>query len=843
MLAFRLLWRNWRSGEVKILGGALMLAVAVVGAISIFTDRLEQALIKESNAFLGADRIVRSSYPIPQEWLSEPQQFQLQQAQQTSFSSMVFAAGTDGGEEMRLASVRAVTDNYPLLGKIEISNVPFAVAEQDIQVVQSGPPLGEAWVDSRLLPLLNIELGDNVSVGKKELRVSKVILNEPDRGAGFNPRLMMNINDLPATEVVQPGSRVSYRWLLAGESQNLKNYLDTLEPRLTEHQRVITLEGAQQRVSSALDRGTRFLMLAGIIGVLLAGVAIAIASQRFASRHVDQVALMKSLGAGAWRVRWLYFLQLFILAAIAAAIGLVIGEIIQRIVVTTLASLFPVRLGSASFAAYGIGMFTGFVSLIFFALPPLWHLPTVPPIKVLRREMEVKPVRQWIQGSLGVVAILLLILIYSRSVFITVSVALGLGSIIVIAALIAFGLLKIGRQLGMKAGSIWRLALASLQRNQGQSMLQILVFATAIMLLLALTSIRTNLIEDWQLQLPKDAPNHFLANIASYQVKEVESLLQQQNIEHSELFPMIRARLTHINGTEPLEREGEEGDNLQREFNISWSREIPDGNKIIAGDWWRESQIDNSQTDNDVDSEADLVGVSVEQEVAQRVGIKVGDELQYSIGGLQLNARVQSLRALEWESMQPNFYFLFEPGSLDEYAPMFLTSFHLPAEKKLFINQLLREHPTILVYELDKIIEQIRSIVDQVSAGVELVLWLVLGGGLMVLLAAVNSSMGVRLQESGLLRALGSRRQLVIGSVWLEFTVLGFFAGVLAVIGSEILLMGIQRWVFDAPMQPHWQLWFIGIVLGALVIGVLGVISCRRVVTAAPAVVLREIEA
>ena len=829
MLALRLLWRNWRSGEVKILGGALMLAVAVVSAISIFTDRLEQALIKESNSFLGADRIVRSSYPIPEEWLNEPQQFNVQQAQAVSFQSMVFA-----GEDMRLAAVRAVTDNYPLLGDIEVSTVPFATKTEDIQALKSGPPVGEAWVDSRLLPLLNIELGDQVTVGKKQLTVSRVILNEPDNGGGFNPRLMMNKADLEATGVIQPGSRVGYRWLLSGDQQQLDKYIDTLKPRLTEHQRIVDLESAQQGLANALDRGTRFLLLAGIVGVLLAGVAIAIAAQRFASRHVDQVALMKSLGAGAWRVRMLYFLQLFVLAGIAAVFGLVIGEIIQRIVVATLASLFPVVLGGATIGAYGLGVFTGFVCLVFFALPPLWHLPTVPPLKVLRREMQVKPMRQWLQGALGVGAVLLLILIYSQNLFLTISVMLALGSIFGVAALLAFGMLRVGRRLGMRAGSIWRLALASLQRNQGQSTVQILVFATAIMLLITLTTVRTSLIEEWQLQLPADAPNHFLANIAPYQLDAVEKLLAEQNIQGSELFPMIRARLITVNGEEPVEREGEGGDNLRREFNVSWAEKVPDSNKIVAGTWW-----------NDLPEKkpSDLAGVSVEQGVAQRLHIHVGDKLKYSIGGLELDAEVKNIRSLEWESMRPNFYFLFEPGSLDDYAPMFMTSIYLPPEKKLFVNQLLREQPTILVYELDKIIEQIRSIVNQVSSGVELVLWLVVVGGFLVLLAAVNSSMENRLQEAGLLRALGSRRQLVIGSVWTEFSALGFFAGLLAVLGSEILLMGLQHWVLDVPVRPHWQMWIIGTTLGALVIGVLGVISCRRVVTAAPAVVLREIEA
>lgn len=831
MLAFRLLWRNWRSGEVKILATALMLAVAVVSAISVFTGRLEAALIQESATFLGANRVVDSSQPIPEEWQrSAAEQFDVRQANTVEFLSMVFSE-----ETMNMASVKAVSDGYPLLGQIEISQRPFAVDPEEIIATEAIPAPGEAWLDSRLLPLLEAELGDIVQVGDKELVASRVIINEPDRGGGMSmvsPRLIMNEADLPATNVIRPGSRVSYRWLLAGDPGEIEDLVGWLEAQITEHQRVVDLESSQEQLASALDRGTRFLLLAGIVGVLLAGVAIAIAAQHFANRHIDQVALMKSLGASARRVRVLYLSQLLILAGFASLAGLLVGEVIQRLVSATLSSLFPVVLGGASAWSYGVGVLTGFVCLVFFALPPLWHLPTIPPLKILRREMAVRHLRSWVQGAFGVGAVLLLIYIYSADIWLTVSVFFSLAAIIAVAAFLAWWMLRAGRQLGMHAGSVWRLALASLQRSPAQSTMQILVFATAIMLLLAMTTIRTSLIDDWQVQLPEDAPNHIFLNIAPHERESISDLLQSEGLEATDFSPMLRARLTQINGEQPSEEMREQNGSLRRELNLTWSRELPSDNEIVGGQWWDEARINDEQVPG---------AVSVEEVVAERLGLELGDVLTFSIGGLDVDVEVENFRTVDRDSFEW-YFFVMAPGVLEDYSPVYRTDVYLPPGKKSVVNDVLLEHPTVMVFEFDKILKQIRSIIDQVSSGVELVLWLVIAGGALVLLAAVNASMENRLQEAGLLRALGSPRRLVIGSVWMEFSVLGLFAGLLAVFGSEVLLMSIQTWVLEVPIQPHFHLWVMGTLIGTLTIGALGVLSCRRVVTAAPAVVLREIE-
>lgn len=829
ILAINLLRRNWRSGELKLLGFSLLLAVAVLSGISIFTNRLETTLISESNSVLGADYIVRGSQPHNPDWPGAAEKENIQQTQAALFASMVFA-----GDEMHLASVKAVDAGYPLRGQFEVSRVPFAVNLSDIEVAKSIPAPGEAWVDSRLLPLLKIKLGDKVAVGEYELTVTQVLIREPDSANPFSmtgARLIMNIADLDKTQVIQPGSRVDYQWLIASDDiGKLKFFVEQLKPQLNKHQRLIDINSAQERVGRTLQTSRQFLLLSAVIAVLLAGVAIAITARQFSARHTDQVALMKSLGAGAVRIRTLYFSQLVLLGVIASLIGLVIGELLQRTVATSLQQLYQIRLGAASFYPYGLSFFSGLMCLVFFALPALWYLPTVPPLKILRRELAVNMPQVWMQGALALFAVLMLVILFSRDIELALSISGALLAVIAVTIVAAYGLLTLSKKMVLRLGGFWRLAFANLQRQRGQSLVQILVFSIAIMLLFTLTIVRTSLIEEWKVQVPDDAPNHFLVNIPPAELPQVQALLEQAKVRPEPLYPMMRARLTHINGVETTEDQRSVSNALRRELNVTWAITMAADNKILEGLWWDKWQR----------SAANLPGVSVEVDTAKEIGLKIGDKLQFSFGGLQMDAEVASFRSLDWRSMRPNFFFIFEPGSLDGYSPTFITSIYLPTQQKSFINQLLLEHPTILVMELDRIIEQIRSIINQVSDGVLLVLLLTLIGGCLVLLSAVMGSIAARKQQAGLLRALGSPRSLIVGSICAEFAILGFLAGFIAIIGTEILLISLQTFVLQTPIQPHYIYWIISPFSGALFVSALGYFCCRHVVTTPPAVVLRE---
>lgn len=820
MLALRLMWRNWRSGEVKLLAVALVLAVAVVSGIAIFADRLDSTLEQQSNSFLGADLIVDSSRPFRDEWQEEASRRGLQQAHEVGFASMVYA-----NDAMHLAWVKAVDESYPLRGHIEVSDEAFST--QAPERVDSIPAPGEVWLEGRLLPLLGIELGDKVEVGETSFTASRVLVRQPG-STGFSmtgARLLMNLADLEATQVIQPGSRISYEWLLASnEPGQVQAFREWLEPKLTEHEHFEDIDSSQRQLARTLDKGERFLLLAAVIGVLLAGVAIGLAARQFASRHVDQVALMKSLGAGAGSIRRLYLMQLLVLAVLASALGLILGEGIQRGVAASLQSFFSVTLAAPGILAYLSSFLSGLVCLLFFALPSLWFLPSVPPLKILRRELAVNQTQLWIQVLAALAAIFLLVVVFSRQLPLALSVMGALAAVLLVSAGLGLVLLKFSRKLSTNAGSFWRLAVANLQRQRGQSLVQMVIFSTAIMLLLTLTVVRTSLIEDWRMQLPEDAPNHFLVNIAPEEVASVQQLLDSENIDRQPLYPMVRGRLTEING-----EERDPGRGLNREANLTWTDSLADDNKIEAGAWWDEWQ-----------AATELPGVSVEQGIAEQLGLELGDRLSFSIGGLNLEAEVASFRSLDWQSMHPNFFFIFEPGALDEFSPTYITSAYLPPEKKPVINDLVRADPSILVIELDRVIEQIRAVVAQVGKGVQLVLWLTLIGGGLVLIAAVTSSIDSRKQEAGLLRALGSPRKLILGSVWAEFSILGFLSGLIGVIGAEVLLWNLQYWVLDTPIRPHYLFWLLGPLLGMIIVGCLGAVSCRSVVTTPPAVVLRE---
>lgn len=827
MLALQLLVRNWRSGELKLLSISIVLAVAVLSGIAIFTDRLESTLLNQSNALLGADSWVSSSRPMNPKWKEQAEKEGLLQSNTIEFASMVYA-----GDEMHLAAIKAVEKNYPLRGQLKISQVPFAMDAKDIKFAEAAPKQGEVWVDSRLLPQLNIKLGDKLFVGELELSVTNVVIREAEGGGLFSslaPKILMSIDDVPATQVTKEGSNISYAWLFTSDKNGaVDKFIEWLKPQLSKHESIGSVATSQERLSNTLKSSRNFLLFAAAIAVLLAGVAIAIAARQFSERHTNQVALMKSLGASATKIRQLYLGQLFILGGVASALGLLLGCTIEYFVAINLQKNYNLVLQGGHLLPYVLSFLSGLICLTFFALPSLWFLPAIPPLKILRKEMKVSSLRSWGQGLLALFAVVALVFVFSQDLKLAASMSGALVVIIMVSLLFAWLLLFVSKFFSSTMGGFGRLAFSNLQRRKGQSLVQIMVFSIAIMLLVTLTIVRTSLIDDWKSQVPENSPNHFLLNISPASVNEVKTFIADERLSSAPLYPMVRGRLIKINGVAPDEEMVKRNNALQREVNLTQSDVLADDNKILQGEWW------------DKWHKTSLPGVSIEDGVAKNMNVKLGDTLRFSLGGLDLDVQVASIRSLSWKTMNPNFFFIFEPKALDPFSPTYMTSLYLPAEKKLFINQLLRKYPTITVIELDRIIDQIRNIINQVSDGIGLVLWLTLIAGSLVLFAAVMSSIDSRKQEAGLLRALGSSRQLILGSVLVEFLVLGLLAGVIAVIGAESLLFFMQKFVFKNPIQPHFIYWLIVPLGSAAFISLLGVVCCRPVVTTPPMVVLRE---
>ncbi|WP_331346207.1 ABC transporter permease [Cellvibrio sp. UBA7661] len=825
MLALKLLLRNWRSGELKLLAISLILAVAVLSGISIFSARLESTLLLQSNSILGADAVVSGSVPISQKWIDLATESKLQQSFSTTFMSVVYA-----DDEMQMASIKAVDSYYPLRGKLDTSHLAYAENAVDIRTASAAPAAGEVWVDSRLFSALKVALGDRVSVGDVDLTLTRILIDEPD---GVNPffnfgaRLIMNIGDLPKTNIPQE----NYQWLLAANNgNNLTGFLEKIKPELNQHQSIATIESSQEQLAANLTTAKNFLIIASVMAVLLAGVAIAIAARQFSVRHTNQIALMKSLGTSAIHVRLLYFGQLLILGVAAALFGLMIGFGIQEIVAVSITQLYQITLVTSGVYPYVLSFTGGLVCVLCFALPALWLLPGIPPLKILRRELAVNRPQVWLQIGLALFAMIVLVGLFSRNLKITVSSTLGLLIVLVVACVVSWLLLKISKLFMSNLGGVWRLAFAGMQKRKGKSVVQVAIFSVALMLLLTLTIIRTSFIAEWQGRIPADSPNHFVGNMNAADVENFKQFLLDRGIDANPIYPVVRARIAHINSVEPSEELRNRHPAFKQELHVTDFDSLSSDHDIVAGQWWDLWQK----------TAPDRVGVSVDAEFAKLIGLNIGDQLAFSVGGLALNAEVANFRRIDWKSLNQNFLFIFEPTALDRFSPIYGTSVFIPTGDTQYFNHFVREHPNLMILNFGSMIENIQILISQVSNGIGLVLWLTLGAGCLVLFAAVMGSIDSRKQEAGLLRALGSSRHLILGSVLIEFAVLGFLSGLIAIVGAESFLYALQYLVFKNEMQPHYVYWFASPLIGMVFIAMLGVVCCRSVVVTPPAVVLRE---
>ncbi|MDZ7670654.1 MAG: FtsX-like permease family protein [Gammaproteobacteria bacterium] len=829
-LVLRLAWRDWRSGELGLLLAALLVAVGSVTAVSLLVDRLQQALVAESAEFLAADRYIGSSRAIPDSFREAARELNLDIADTLSFPSMVFA----GDERNQLVSVKAVTAGYPLRGTLIVADRPFTRGQPTDEL----PAPGEVWLDSRLFPALDVELGDTVEVGMAELTISRVLVTEPDRGGGMfdlGPRLLMHMTDVPATEVVQPGSRLSYRLLLRGPDAALETLREslTLEPNF----RWRGIRDSSQAIGAALDRAESFLLLGGLLGVLLAGVAVALSAHRYARRHYDHVAILKTLGAGPGQILRAFIVLLSVVGAVAVVLGLLLGSGLHAAMVAVLMGIMPVSLPMPTVRPFLLGGATGFICALAFALPPLLHLYNISPMRVIRRDLGSAPPSQIVSYAAAGAGSLGLLLWYSNSLWLTLWTLGCSAAVLVGFSAMALGLLRGGRALGMQAGSGWRLALAGLQRRRRENVAQILIFGLAIMLLLILVLLRTALLDEWRNQVPEDAPNHFVLNVTPDQVDELSAMLAEVSDNRGGLYPLVRGRIVAVGDVDAETWEDRQraagddvgdGPSLTSERNLTWMRELPGDNRVVRGEWW-----------SDAAGSADRALVSLEDDYAEDRGLSVGDILTFDIAGREVVAEVANLRRLDWESMRPNFFIIFSPGVLEDYPATYMTSFHLDSEQKPFLNRLLSRFPTVTVIEVDALIRQIQSIISRVTQAVELVLGLVLAAGCLVLVASIQASRDARMHEHALIRALGGTRRLIAGSLAAEFAILGLFAGVVAVVGAEVTVAVLQSQIFEMGADIHPWLWLLGPLTGAVLILAVGLAGTRSLISTPPMLVLR----
>jgi putative ABC transport system permease protein len=822
-LSLRLLWRDWRSGELRILFAALVIAVTATTAIGFFTDRLQRAMVSQSAGLLGGDLLLQTPRPLAGDWLDAAGHMGLAHTRVLEFPSVVAR-----DDQMQLSGIKAVATGYPLRGELRIADRPYGPD----RVVADIPAPGEAWVEARLLPLLRMDVGDTLELGEIRLRVAGVLSFEPGMGGGFfalAPRVLMNEQDVARAGVVQPGSRVEYQYLFAGDEAALQGFRDWLEARLEPSQRLRDVRAGQPSVGAALERAEEYLGLASLVAVLLAGVAIAMGARRYAERHFDVSAMLRCLGAAQRDILALFLPQLLVLALAGSAIGVGLGFLAQYGLFHLLRELLPARLPAPGLLPVLLGFLTGLVVLAGFALPPVLRLRQVPALRVLRRELTPMPLRGWLVYGAALGAMALLMWRYTGSAALTFGLIGGTLAALVLLGLPAWLLLRASRVLRPGLGVAWRQGFQHVWRQPLLSVSQILAFGLTFMAMALIALVRGDLLASWQAQLPAGTPNHFVVNVLPDRVDAFQDFLRQRDIDDSGLYPLVRGRLAAVNGESPASRvvPGEEEPGaVNRELNLTWSRDLPPGNRLRAGQWWSSG------------SEGEAV-VSMETRLAERLGVGLGDELQFSFGAETLSATVTSLRSLRWDSFQPNFFMIFPPGFLDGQPATYMTSFYLPAERKGELAEMLRQFPAVTVIDLDRIMNQVRGILHQVTLAVEFVLVFVLLAGFAVLYAALQASLDERLHEGALLRTLGaSRRQLRAGHL-AEYSLLGLLAGLLAALGTELVARLLYARVFGLDYGFQWWPWWLLPLGGALLVGLAGVWGTRRVVRQSPLVVLR----
>ena len=836
-LAWRLFKHEAKRGELSIILFAIILSVAAVLSLSLFSERLQGALTDRSAEFIAADRQLSARAPLDPEWISAAHTYNLATALQTSTRSMAFA-----NDELALVDLRAVSEDYPLKGTIKLAPELFATGVATDHI----PASGEAWMDSRLFQLLGVSLGDKIELGEAQFTITQVLSEIPDGGFSvFNadPMVLINLSDIAATKVTGPGSRVNYKVYFTGDDNDLDNYFDELSPQLDRQvHRWLSVQDDTSPIGESVARAEQFFLLASLLAILLAAVAIGVAAQRYAQRHFDPVAIMKTLGASTATIRKVYLYQIVFIALLGIVIGAIVGFVLQQLVVSALADTVEVSLQVWYWRPLLIAIFTGSVCALLFCLYPLLGLFSIPPLRVLRRDIASSFSARGGQYLSAGGAILLLMWVYSQNL--KISLILFVSGLILVGLLLAatFGLIALGRVLGTGRMGAWQLAWARIKRRSLDNSVQLISFALTIMLLLVVLVMRNDIVQQWRDQLPTGTANYFLANVTEEQRPNLVQHFADNGIETDGLYPVSRGRFVKINDEilrNDITKEEEDTTNetrrgMGREANLTWDTTLQMGNEVIAGQWHGEWTPETSELGDGI------YPVSIEERVGKRMRIGMGDQLTFNIGSEIVTVEVTSIRTVNWQTMQPNFFFVLHPMAMEAFRASYITSFYLPPERKPELTRLMAPFASVTMFDVDARINQVRSIIDQVSAAIEFILILVLVAGSLVLIAQVQASMDERQRELAILRTLGAKGRMIRASVIYEFLIIGSVAGFMAALANEVSLYLLQTQIFQMQSSLHIEYWVIAPLTGAVVVGLLGAASCWRLLSMNTQVLLRK---
>lgn len=819
-LAAQLLRREWRAGELGILLLAILIAVTCMTSINLFAERIHLALVNQSSDLVGADLVLSSPNPLPNTWVQQAHFYGLKTTTSLHFFSMLSA-----NKQLQLADVSAVSPGYPLRGNLKI-----AAAKNTEQITHAIPSSNTIWVETDLLASLHIKPGDNLKLGAGTFNATHILTYQPEISENFNfsPHALINFADIDKTKVVQPGSRLSYSVYFSGNTKQLKLFSSWVNPQLIPGQKLVGAGESNPSLQKSLERVQHYLGLGSLISVILAGIAIIVALKHFSLRHADTVALMRCYGASSRQVLFIYIWLLVGIGIVGIVLASIIGFFAQDILARNLASIIQIDLPPSSFSGVWFGAVAGFWVLLTFGLPPLWQLTRVPPARVLRRELAPLSLSSaWLYIS-GLIGISALVFWHTQDSKVAVIILLGCLGACFLFLLGAGILIAITHQARGKVGVAWRYGLANLARRWQTSILQISAFGFILMVLLLLIIVRNNLVVAWQKELPPTAPNFFIINIAPDQITGLKQQLAQIGIQDANILPMVRGRIVNINhqSVNQLPANEREDESLNRELNLSWTEAVPHNNSLTQGLWW---------------ARGDGRVISVEQGLAQRLGLHLGDDLSFRIGSQSITAKVKSIRQLNWSSLEPNFYILFPPNVLENFPTTYITSFYLPPQKTTqALTGLIQQFPNFSIINIAEIVKHIQSLLTQASNSVRYLFFFAFLAGLLVLYATVYTTLDQRLWEAAILRALGASRYQIVSGLAAEFLIVGAFAGLLAGAVANVIGMQLGKRLFELTLHFSSALLFIGMVAGALLITMVGLFATRKVVFQSPLLSLRS---
>ena len=822
--ALRNLWRDLKSGELSVLLLALTVAVLSLTAVGFFTSRISLGVRAQAAEVLAADLRLESPTPIADRYFTEAHARGLRTARILTFPTAIFS-----GDSSQLAALNAVTASYPLRGRVRIADAPFGTARTTDRI----PGRGEVWIDARIIAQLKLALGTPLKIGAATFRVTEVLDYRPDQGTGFvnlAPAALLNYDDVPSTQLIQPGSRVTYGALFAGPAAAIADFREFLVSAKAPGERLREVDESSRQLNSAIDRASRFLNLASLASVLLAAVAVAMGARRYAARHIDTVALMKCMGASQAFVLAISIIELTLLAVSAVAIGALLGYLAQSGLAWVLRDLIRNELPAASLAPLPIALVTVLAMLIGFALPPLLQLKSTPPARVLRKSVSAPPLRYGASYVLALAALFAILWSLVRDTELVLWVFAGTLGVGLVLTLAGYGLVRLTGRLRGGVGVAWRYGLANVSRRGGGSVVQIVAFGLGLMVLLLLAVVRGDLLADWRHSLPADVPNNFLINIRPEERQPLQEFFHLHGLGQPAMYPMVRARITAINSrpSQSLKFRSDSGRGfLEREQNLTWAASLMEDNQLIAGSWWTPA-----------DTGKPLVSISTEYQEA--LHLQLGDKLSFDVAGEPLTVQVASIRKIRWDSFRPNFFLVFPPGLLDGAAGTYMTSVFLTPAQRPALADLVRRFPTISVFDVDAILKQIRDIMDRASLAVQYVFLFTLAAGVVVLLAAVQSTRDERRYESAILRTLGASRTTVLQGVAAEFSALGFLSGTLAAFGATGVGWVLARWLFSLQFTLDPWVWVVGLVCGTVLVGLSGALATRRVIDTPPVHTLRD---